>query len=394
MHDLLFAYDFPPMGGGIARWMEAIAQGYPAGTLTVSTGALPGSAASDERMPQHVDRIAVHAERLRTVQGLLAWSRRAVTLGRDPRARFAWCDTVRPAGYPAYWSLRRTGLPYGILVVGGDLLTLRQKVARSVFKRRVMRSILGDAAVLVAISHWTAELCRTILHDMHLDAAMSRVRIVTLGTDPARWRPDPMAAAAFCRRRGLPAGRWLVTVARLVGYKGIDDGIRLLARLVADHPDLHYAVVGRGPYQASLRALSVELGVANRVHLLTDVADDELCAAYSIGEIYLGLTRETATDVEGFGLSFVEAAACQLPVVATRSGGIPDAVKDGETALLTEPGNLNAVVAAVDRLLQEPTLARRMGQAGRALVERYHNWTRVVMEMRQIARQHERGGPV
>jgi phosphatidylinositol alpha-1,6-mannosyltransferase len=229
-----------------------------------------------------------------------------------------------------------------------------------------------------------------LLGEFDLEAAASRVRVVPLGTDPARWRPDHAAAVEFRRRRGLPDGRWLVTVARLVEYKGIDDGIRMLASLIGDHPTLHYAVVGRGPHESALRALSEEVGVAGRVHLLTDVGDDELCAAYSLGEIYLGLTRETETDIEGFGLSFVEAAACGLPVVATRSGGIPDAVNDGETGLLADPGDLAGVAAAVDRLLRRPDVAHRMGATGRERVERHLNWDRVVREMREIAAEQGR----
>lgn len=390
-HDLLFTYDFPPMGGGIARWMAAVASGYPRGALTVSTGTLPGSAAADASVPQHVDRIAIHSERLRTVQGQLTWSRRANILARDPAVRFAWCATVRPAGFPAHWAFRRTGLPYGIIMHGGDLLTLRARIARHPLKRRLMRSILGDAAVWVANSEWTAARCRELLREIDLDSAAPPVRVIPLGTNPEHWRADPMAAVAFRRRRGLPAGRWLVTVARLVEYKGIDDGIRVVARLLKDHPDLQYAVIGRGPDASRLRALSAELGVTDRLHLLTDVGDDELAAGYSIGDIYVGLTRETPTDVEGFGISFVEAAACGLPVVAVRSGGIPDAVNDGETGLLFRPGDLPSVAAGVDRLLRQPDLARQMGQAGRERVERYLNWDRVVSEMREIAAERGRG---
>ena len=383
--DLLFTYDFPPMGGGIARWMAAIACRYPAGGLTVSTGTRPGSSAVDAALPQQVDRIAVNAERLRTVFGQLAWSRRAVSLARDPAVRFAWADTVRPAGYPAHWAWRRTGLRYGIIMHGGDLLTLRKRIAHHPVKRRVMQSILGGASVYLANSEWTAGRCRALLGEIGLAAAAVRIRVVPLGTNPAVWRRDAGAAAAFCRRRGLPAGRWMVTVARLVPYKGIDTAIRVLARLRPTHPDLHYAVIGRGPDAGRLGALSAELGVADRFHLLTDVEDAELVAAYSIADVYAGLTRETDADVEGFGISFVEASACGVPVVASRSGGIPDAVTENVTGLLFDAEDQLAIAAAVDRVLTEPGLAERLGAAGRERVERYLNWDRVVGEIREIA---------
>ena len=362
--ELLFTYDFPPMRGGMARWMDALARNYPAGSLVVSTGTLPGAETIDATYAQRIDRVAVHAEKLRTLTGQFVWSRRATELARDPAVHFAWCDTVRPSGYPARWAFRRAGLPYGIMVVGGDLLTFRVAVQRSAFKRRVMRSILRHAAVFVAISHWTADLCRDVLREMDLDDAAARVRVVTLGTDPASWHRDGAAAAAFRVRRGLPQGRWLVTVARLVNYKGIDTAIRAVAFLAGGFPDLQYAVIGSGPEEGALRALCRELGVADRVHFLTDVNDTELNAAYSLGEIYVGLTQRTRLDVEGFGLSFVEAAACELPVVATRSGGIPDAVSDGSTGLLVEPRDVAAATAAINRILDSPDVGRQWEQPG------------------------------
>jgi phosphatidylinositol alpha-1,6-mannosyltransferase len=391
--DLLFAFDFPPMDGGIARLTEAIAREYPPGQLIVSTGSWPDAATMDATFNQRIDRIPVPATRLRTVPGRLAWSRRAVSLARDPAVRFAWCDTARPSGVPAWWACRRTGLPYGIIVVGGDLLTMRPGLARSAFKRRLVRAVLGRAAAFVAISQWSAALCREVLADLHLESAESRVRVVTLGTDPARWQPDRQAADEFRLRRNLPDARWLVTVARLVDYKGIDTAIRLLASLAAGYPDLHYAVIGRGEQESVLRTLAAELGIGDRVHLLTDVGDDELAAAYSIGEIYLGLTRETSTAVEGFGISFVEAAACGLPVVATRSGGIPDAVVDGVTGILTDPGDVGGARDAVLRLLASAELRNRMGSAGRNRVEYHHNWRRVVADLRTIATELGRPAP-
>src|SRR5690606_21846110 len=116
LHDLLFSYDFPPLGGGISRWMEELARGYPPGSLLVSTGTVADQDEIDQALPNPVARPPISTHRLRTLQGLLLWSRRAAALGRDPEARFAWCGNIRPAGYPAKWAWERVGLPYGILL--------------------------------------------------------------------------------------------------------------------------------------------------------------------------------------------------------------------------------------------------------------------------------------
>jgi phosphatidylinositol alpha-1,6-mannosyltransferase len=384
-HDLLFAYDFPPLGGGIARWMEELARGYPAGTLRVSTGTVSDQDEIDAALPNPVDRLPLPSGRLKTVQGLLLWSRRAAALARDPAARFSWCGNLRPAAYPAKWAWERSGLPYGILVHGGDILQLGPKLRRSRLKRRTWRPILSSAVVFVANSRWTADRLRELLTELKLDGALQRIRIVPLGTDPERFVPDRAAADAFRARRGLPAGRWMVTVARLVPHKGIDTGIDVLARLADEHPDLHYGVVGRGTHEDALRAQARELGLTDRVHLLTDVSDAELPAAYAMGDVYLGLSREAGLDAEGFGIALLEAAASGLPVVAGASGGIADAVAVGESGILVDPLDVEAAADTVRHLLADTALAHRLGESGRARVLRSFTWSRVVTDLRGIA---------
>lgn len=389
-HDLLLTYDFPPLGGGISRWMEELARGYPPGSLLVSTGTVADQEEVDRQLPNPVDRLPISTHRLKTLQGLLLWSRRAATLGRQASARFAWCGNIRPAGYPAKWAWERVGLPYGILLHGGDLLQIRPKLRRSALKRRTYKPLFDSARAIVANSRWTAELCRQLLAELRLDAAAERVTVVPLGTDPARFRPDPDAASAFRARRRLPEGRWLVTVARLVPHKGIDTGIEVLARLADEHRDLRYAVIGRGTYGETLTLLAEELGVADRVHILSDVSDDELPGAFAMAEIYLGLSREVGLDAEGFGIALLEAGACGVPVVAGASGGIADAVAEGETGMLVTPGDPEPAADAVRHLLNDPALARRLGDAARARVEQRFTWQRVVGDLRALAAEHGR----
>lgn len=383
-HDLLLAYDFPPLGGGIARWMAELARGYPAGSLLVSTGTLPGAEASDASFPNPVDRVAVASGRLKTAPGLMRWSHRVSRLARDHSARFAWVGNIRPGAVPAKWAWERTGLPYGIVVHGGDLLTLGPKLARSRVKRRLYRAMLAEAAVFVANSQWTAERCTDLLGSLGLPTR-GRVRVVPLGTDPGRWHPDIEAGRAFRARRGLPDGKWLVTVARLVPHKGIDTALRVLAALVPQYPELQYLVVGQGGHEAMLRQLAASLGVADRFHLCTDIGDAELPAAYAAADLYLGLSRESGLDVEGFGIALLEAAATGLPVIAGRSGGIADAVADGETGVLVDPLDPQQAVDAVRHLLGDPSLARQLGDSGRSRVLARFTWERVVADLRGIA---------
>jgi phosphatidylinositol alpha-1,6-mannosyltransferase len=383
---MLASYDFPPMGGGIARMMGELARRYPPGTLLVTTGSHAGSEAVDADLPNRVDRVRIQSSRLRTIQGLFVWSGRARTLARSFRPRFLWCGNFKPAGYPALWVRRREGVPYGIFLHGSELLLLRERMTTSRRKSIAAKAILRHASVLVTVSSWTRRLCLEVLGELGWDAEDFDVRTVPLGTDPRQFQPG-IETRGVRARYGLGEGRWLLTVARLAAHKGIDTGLQVLADLKRDYPDLRYAVVGSGIKLGQLQALAQELGVTDQVRFLTDVPDEDLPALYNCAEIYLGLSRPAELLIEGFGIAFSEAAACGVPAIGGQAGGIPDAVKDGETGILvdsTDPGTVGDVVRC---LLEDPALGRRMGHAGRRAVERYFNWDRVTTDVRAIGEE-------
>ena len=386
---LLLTYDFPPIGGGIARWMAELAKRYPPGTLVVSTGQHPDAPDVDATFPNRVDRLPLPARRLRSLQGLLHWSRRAAVLARQCGVEFIWCGNMKPAAYPAKWTMERLGTPFGVLLHGGDLLILQHQVHQSLLKRRTARALLSSAAVLVANSRWTRECCITLLSELEIESAESHVQVVPLGADHVFFRPG-VDTAAVRARYGLGEGRWLLSVARLARHKGVDTALIALSQLRDRFPDLRYAVVGTGEELESLEALAGRLGVAERVRFLTDVPDRDLPAIYNCAEVYLGVSRLMEQRVEGFGISLAEASACGVPVVAGRSGGIPEAVRDGETGMLVDAESPEAVGDALRVLLDDAALRARLGQAGRRSVESYYNWDRVAADLARIGREFAR----
>jgi phosphatidylinositol alpha-1,6-mannosyltransferase len=386
---LLLTYDFPPIGGGIARWMAELAKRYPPGSLVVSTGQHPDSPDVDSTFPNRVDRLPLAARKLRTLRGLLFWSRRAAVLTRECRAEFIWCGNMKPAAYPAKWTMERLGTPFGVLLHGGDLLILQHQVHQSLLKRRTARALISSAAVLVANSQWTRECCLTLLGELEIEAGDDLVRVVPLGADHVFFRPG-VDTTAVRERYGLDCGRWLLSVARLSRHKGVDTAVKALARLAERYPDLRYAVVGSGEELEALEEEARGLGVGDRVRFLTDVPDRDLPALYNVAEVYLGVSRLMEQRVEGFGISIAEASACGVPVVAGRSGGIPEAVRDGETGFLVDAERVEAVAEAVRRLLDDRELRARLGAAGRRAVETYYNWDRVAGDLARIGGEFAR----
>jgi len=386
MTTMLLAQDFPPMGGGIARMHSELARRFPRGELIVSTPADPDAPEADGPLDAVIDRLPISARRTKSLPGLLLWARRAASLARQHRIRYVHCGNIKPAGYPARWVFERCRVPYGIYFHGGDLLSEQHKIRQSVFKRRTARVIFSGAAVLMANSAWTRDLALTVLGELGLDGQGPRLRVVHLGTDPDHFRPG-VETAALRDRAEIPNGarRWLVTVARVEDDKGFDTVIHALPAIVAHERDVGYVIAGRGPDRSRLEKLAQKLGVADRVRFVGAIPDRDLPALYNVGSVYVGASRRGGRiDVEGFGISLVEASACGLPVVAGDSGGIPDAVRDGETGFLVPAEDPAALANAVCRVLADRELAAKLGRNGRRAVETYYNWDRVVRDLRAI----------
>jgi len=183
------------------------------------------------------------------------------------------------------------------------------------------------------------------------------------------------------RKYGLDGGPWILTAARLDYHKGIDTVIRALPAIRAVCPTARYVVAGVGIRRGYLERLIAELGLGDAVRLLGFVPDEELPALYNAADVFVLDSRRFDLLVEGFGIAILEASACGLPVIGGRSGGVPEAVRDGETGLVIDPEAPAAVAAAVSQLLADGETRRRMGAAGRAAVERYYNWDRVVADL-------------
>jgi phosphatidylinositol alpha-1,6-mannosyltransferase len=159
-----------------------------------------------------------------------------------------------------------------------------------------------------------------------------------------------------------------------VPRKGVDTVIRAMPAILRKFPELHYLVAGEGPDIDRLTQLRGQVGVTNRVRFIGRLKQSEVAAFHHAIDAFVMPARQEGPSVEGFGLVFREANACGRPVVAGLSGGVPDAVRDGETGLLVPPNAADAVATAVIQLLSDPEKARALGAAGRALIANEGTW--------------------
>ena len=350
--------------------------------MSVSTVASPGAASFDQHEDYRIFRQPFPFQRANRFSNQLRWAR-WLTSNQAPRFDVLHCGNIRPVGYGVRWANRRLGIPYLVYVNGGDLLRERRKAEQSAVKRMSARSIMGNAAGIVATSKWVAQLAADVMTEVGVEK-LPPVAALDLGTDPVHFNPS-RDTGALRRRWGVGDAPIMLTVARLVPHKGQDMGIRALATLARDFPQLRYIMVGEGHDELRLRELARELGVSDKVGFVGPMRDDELPEAYATSTIYLGASRvDREINVEGFGISFLEAGASGVPSIAGDSGGVRSAVRDGETGIVVSPTDVDAIADAIRSLLVNAERRKQMGRAARHAVETHYNWERVARDTREF----------
>ncbi len=209
-----------------------------------------------------------------------------------------------------------------------------------------------------------------------------KIIVVHNFADRAVFAPEAAAEGATLRARlGVPHDALVIgTVANLRPVKDQATLLRAVAGLPAAAPRVHVVLIGEGPSRGDLEALSRELGIADRVHLVGAIMDaSRYHHAFDVSVL--------SSVSEGFPNTLVEAMAASRPVVATRVGGVPDAVADGETGYLVPAGDHAAFAARLGRLLTDPELRARMGRAGYEIATRQFHEGSVMPRLEEIYRQ-------
>jgi glycosyltransferase involved in cell wall biosynthesis len=158
----------------------------------------------------------------------------------------------------------------------------------------------------------------------------------------------------------------ILSVGRLVRRKGFDRIIEQIPRLTADGIDAYYLICGTGPMEAELRAQASRLEVDSRVLFAGYISDEDLAGFYSACEIFALATffDTKARSIEGFGIVYLEAGLFSKPVIASRSGGVEDAVRDGETGILVDPSSTEEIYTALSKLSSNAQLRAELGRNG------------------------------
>lgn len=355
MTHLLVTNDFPPRTGGIQSYLWELWRRLPDAGFQVLTTPYPGDAAFDEAQTFTVTRSRerVLLPRPSLVRSVRA---RAVAMG----AGLVVLDPALPLG----WIGPRLGLPYAVVVHGAELTV----PARLPGARQVLKPVLEQAQLVIAAGEYPASEAVRLIGGGGGSHRQPAVVVVPPGVDTERFRPLREAERQAERARlGIdPQARLIVSMSRLVPRKGMDVLLAASSLVARDHPDLVVAIAGSGRDHVRLERLARHLRAP--VRFLGRVDDHDLPRLLGVADVFAMLCRSRwgGLEQEGFGIVFLEAAACGVPQVAGDSGGAADAVVDGETGLVVRrPADPVVVANALRRLLGDDDLRRRMGAASR-----------------------------
>jgi phosphatidyl-myo-inositol dimannoside synthase len=366
---LLTSSDFHPKLGGIATLAHQLARALDARddvSVRIIAPSRPGAQRYDRDAEVDIRRISTHGQARNIVQFYRAVREEIRAWSPDAVVNLSWL----PDGISTQLATAGTGIPYFVFAHGAEVIESRRTLRKRM--RALMspakRSVFEHAGRALAVSDFTAGKLR------ECGVADDRIAVVHGGVDVDEFRPWPKPSA-LVERYGLAGRPTLLTVCRLYDHKGVDTAIEAVSIVSRTIPDAAFVVCGDGPARGRLEALARSRGLERNVVFTGVVAQEELCDHYNLCDAFVLLSREdlATPNVEGFGLVFLEAAACAKPSIAGRSGGVPDAV--GDTAWLVDPGDPRQAAQAMLHALQSPSDRDRRGASARARALASFRWS-------------------
>ena len=365
-----------PTKGGTAVWFDEVYRRLGGKAIHIVTADVPGAAEHDAAHPNTVHRLRLRRHWWLRPESLGMYAKLlAVSLGLGLRHRFdaVHAGRVLPEGLVGWLVARLTRRPLVIYSHGEELTSWGRAM-----KMRVMVWTYRHADLVIANSEFTRDEL------VKLGVVPKKITILYPGVDVERFRPGLTHDDLIGSIGLLPNERLIVSVGRLSRRKGFDQVIRALPLLLGQGLPVRYAIIGIGEDLKFLQGLADKLGVADRVHFLGHVGPDDLPRWYNAADVAAMPNREIDGDTEGFGMVFLEAAACAKPSIAGLAGGTGSAVVDGVTGLRVDGSSTETVAVALGRLLGDPAFAKELGERAYARVLTVFSWERVVDATRQL----------
>lgn len=366
MQVLLLTENWPPRVGGIEHYLTKIATRLPEKSVTVVAPKAPKS--------------EIHGKGIRQII----------------RKRFFW-PLIRPSWLPLYFSLKRwaqrekpdvmvcgkalfegligyflkkkLGIPYIVCTYAMEIETW----AQNRHQRRKLIKVLKAADRITYINDITKQ---TLLR---LGAKEKQLVKVWPGVDEKAFEQVDSARIETVLAKYKIKQPYILSVGRLIPRKGFDLLIRAFAELdQTKYPDYSLVIVGEGPEHRHLEESVDQQFMTNSVHLLGHIPDEDIRGLYAGAQLFVLTPLRTATDMEGFGIVFLEAAAQKVPAITTLGSGAAEAVMHKKTGLVVQPHE-KAIAEAITHLLSHADERKEYGEEAQGRAYHEFRWSKRIL---------------
>jgi len=242
------------------------------------------------------------------------------------------------------------------------------------FKQKRIFSSYSKSLKIIANSNYTKELIKE-----SLKIKANKIDIIHPGIDIYE---KFIGNHTILRIKGIINNSHpvIITLARLELRKGHKLVLDALSRLIKRYPNLLYIIAGDGPFKKGIKEYARQLGINENIKFLGWITEPEKSVLLKSTNLFIMTPHLDKESVEGFGMSFIDAAFHALATVGTDSGGIPDAIIDGKTGLIAKTSDVNDITAKIDELLSNPKKRIALGKAGQRNALEKFQWENKVKE--------------
>jgi glycosyltransferase involved in cell wall biosynthesis len=381
MRILLINYEYPPVGGGGADATKGLAEGYAKRghetiVLTARWNALPRLEKVNDCLAIHrifaFRKAIAHCTPPRMFAFMLLGIPPAIRLARKWKPDVIHCHFAIPVGFIGLVAKKLTGIPYVVTFQGGDVpgfvpeqtdryYALVKPLANRVVKNASFCVAVGTGLQKLAIEKYRRPDILYIPNGVDVEIFKPR------GERAPREEMRIVFAARFNPQKGLNR---LIEAVKLLEERGITNPA--VAGALAESA-YSVKVYGGGPLEREMKTLSTNYGLDHRIRFMGWVKREELSVRLGEADIFV-----IPSDIEGMPLGCLQAMASGLAIVGSRAPGISEVVRDGENGILVEVGDVRGLADALERLLNDRALIRKMGERGRQLAHEEFRWDVIV----------------
>lgn len=373
---LLLTQLYPPTKGGTPTWFSQVYSRLESNEVHVLTDEVDGAAAFDRQQNNSIYRLTANRYSWLRPESLIIYVMYVVkglmVIWRNPIA-VVHAGRVLPEGLSGLVIARLTGRRLIVYAHGEEITTWTQRVKYWAMKKTYQ---LADKVIVNS--------CFTENELIKLGVKQDNIVHIEPGVNIEHFKPGLRCEYLKEQLNIPPEAKIILSVGRYTRRKGFDHLIESVRRMLDEGLDAHYVCIGKGEDRLYLQRLAQQQGVEDRVHLLSNIETEDLPLWYNVCDVFAMPNREINGDTEGFGIVFLEAAACGKPVIAGKAGGAESAVVHEKNGIQVDGDSLDEIVSALSKILRNPSLAAAMGNYGHQWVNQYYSWERVVAQTKAL----------